>query len=48
MEHTIFRIVVVALRAKKNRNILELLAEPMQDPIERENGPEERIHCKKL
>ena len=48
MEHAIVRVVVVELNTEKNRNILELSAEPMQDPIKRRDGPKERSHCKKL
>ena len=48
MEHAIVRVVIVAMCVKKNRNIVKLLVERMQDPIEEGGGPDERTHCKKL
>ena len=48
MKHAIFKVIIAVLGIEKNRNILEVLAEPMQDPIEEGNGPKERIHRNRL
>ena len=45
MKHAIVRVLVASLRAKMDRNILEVLAELMQDPIEGRDGSKEGIHC---